>query len=120
MALPRNRPINETVVSAGLSDIGTAGSAFAVAPVKGRIERAFSVIGAAISGADSTWSIEINGSAVTGSSVTVANAGSAAGDVDSCEPTGAHLVDEGDTIEFVNAGESTGPAPVSFFAVIRQ
>lgn len=122
MALPVPRPLTEVVVGAYWSDISTAGSAFAVAPCKGRIVRVYSVIYAAITVADATWTVEINGTAITGISVTVANASSAAGDVDSDEPTAVStsLVTEGATIEFVNAAGSTTTCPVMFYAVIER
>src|SRR5688500_15402267 len=82
MALPVPRPISETQVSAYMADLSTASSAFAVAPCRGRIVRVYSTIYAAITGADATWTLEVNGVAVTGISVTVTQSGSAAGDVD--------------------------------------
>lgn len=119
MALPVNYPNNELVVQAYHADISTAGSAFTVAPCRGKIVRAYSVIGAAITGADSVWTMEINNTAVTGVSVTVANSGSAAGDMDSATPTGANTVNEGDTIEFISDGASSTTSPVMYVAVIR-
>jgi hypothetical protein len=121
MALPVPRPISETNVSAYLADLSTASSTFAVAPCRGRIVRAYSVIGAAITGADATWTMEINGTAITGISVTVANASSAGGDVDIGLPTASNnVVNEGDTIEFISAGESSTTCPTMFYAVIER
>jgi hypothetical protein len=120
MALPVNRPISELTVGTFLADLATAGSAFAVAPCRGRIVRAYSVIANAITTANGTWSLEINGTAVTGSTGTIAYDGSAAGDVDTVEPTGANTVNEGDTIEFVNGGECDTTTPTMFYAVIER
>lgn len=120
MALPNNRPFTEAAVSANLVDISTASSAFVVAPWRGRIVRAYSVIHAAITSADAVWTMEINGTAITGVSVTVANSGSAAGDVDSATPTGANYVNEGDTIEFVSDGASSTAVAATFTAVIDR
>lgn len=120
MALPVPRPISEIVVQAYMADLSTASSAFAVAPCRGRIVRAYSVIGAAITVADAVWTIEINGTAVTGSSTTVAFTSAAAGDVDVSNPTGSNAVNEGDTIEFVSDGASTTTAPTMFVAVIER
>lgn len=121
MALPIPRPISETVVSAYLADLATAGSAFAMAPCRGHIVRVYSVIYNAITTADGTWTVEINGTAVTGLSVTVTQSGSAAGDVDTAVPTASdNVVNEGDTIEFVNAGECDTTTPTMFYAVIER
>lgn len=121
MALPANRPLSEASVAAYLADLSTASSAFVVSPWRGKITRVYSVIANAITGADSVWTVEVNGTAVTGLSVTVANSGSAAGDVDSAEPTGSdHFVNEGDVIEFVSSGASSTTCPTTFVAVIER
>lgn len=121
MTTPHRRPAEWFTVSAYLADLSTAGSAFTVAPCRGYIKTARSVIENAITVADATWTLEINGTAVTGVSVTVANSGSAAGDVDEGIPTSlsTSLVNEGDAIEFVNAAGSTTTCPVRFHAVIE-
>lgn len=118
MALPVNRPDNEITASAYMADLSTAGSAFVAAPAKGRLVRAQSCIYNAITTANATWSIEVNGVAVTGT-VTVTQSGSAAGDVDSVEYTTDVRVNEGDTIEFISGGESDTTTPTMFTAVIR-
>ena len=121
MALPVPRPISETSVSAYLADLSTASSAFTVATSRGRIVRAYSTIYNAITTADATWTLEINGTAVTGIAVTVTQSGSAAGDVDTGLPTASNnVVNEGDTIEFVSAGESDTTTPTMFVAVIER
>lgn len=118
MALPINRPGNEIVVGNQLADISAASTTYAVAPAKGRLVRAYSVLHGAITGADCTWTMTINGTAVTGTA-TVANSGSAAGDVDSVTFSGDVRVNEGDALGFVSAGESSTTAIASFFAVIQ-
>ncbi len=122
MALPVNRPISEAPASAYMADISTASSAFTVAPYKGHIVRAYSTIYNAITVADSVWTMKINGTAITGISVTVANSGSAAGDVDTGNPTAVSTtyVNEGDTIEFVSDGASSTTCPAMFVAVIER
>lgn len=119
MSLPNNYPFNEYVVSAYLADLSTSSSTYAAAPVTGKIVRAYSAIGAAITGADSTWTMAINGTAVTGVSVVVANSGSAAGDIDTGIPTAANHVVDGDTITFTTDGASSTTCPTMFYAVIR-
>lgn len=122
MALPVNRPINEVAVFAQMADLSTAGSTYAVATHRGRLKRAYSVIGAAITGADATWTIHVrSGSALK--TVTVANASSAAGDVDSVElgyMGTSNFVNEGDLITFTSAGESSTTSLTRFCAVIER
>ncbi len=120
MALPDHHPLNEVVVWAHLPDLSTASSAFAVAPVRGRIIKLGSVIYNAITVADAAVSSRIAGNAIAGGAWTVTQAGSAAGDVDTASPTGANTVAEDQIIEFVSDGGSTTACPAMFFAVIRK
>jgi hypothetical protein len=118
MPLPTNRPSNEVVVSVALADISAESTAYAVAPVSGRLVRAFSVLNSAITGADCTWVVEVNGVAVTGT-VTVANSGSGAGTIDSITYPQHVPVVEGQLIAFNSAGEASTTAIANFYAVIR-
>lgn len=119
MALPTNYPANEMAVTGRMSDVSTAGSLYLAAPTSGYLHRAYSCIENAITGADCTWTVEVNNVAVTGT-VTITQSGSAAGDVDSITyPVHGTRVNAGDTIEFVSAGESSTTTPTHFTAVIR-
>jgi hypothetical protein len=123
MALQVNKPISEIVVSAYMADISAASSAYAVAPMRGRVVRAYSVLQGSISAADAVWTMEINGTAISGVSVTVANSGSAAGDVDTSGDipnSSTNAVNEGDTVEFVSDGASSTTAAAMFYAVIER
>jgi len=120
MALPVNTPSNEVIVKfPTMTDVSAAGSVYAACPVRGKLVRAYSCLGGAITGADCTWTMEVNNVAVTGTA-TIANSGSAVGDVDSVNLTGAATnVNQGDTLEVVSAGESSTTATCDFWAVIR-
>jgi len=120
MALYNNRPLTEATVQAYLVDISTASSAWVVSPWRGKITRVYSIIDTAITGANAVWTLEINGTAVTGVSVTVTQSGSAAGDMDEGTPTGANTVEEGDKIEFISDGASSTTSAVMFTAVIER
>jgi hypothetical protein len=122
LALPEPRPLSEATVCAYMADLSTASSAFVVAPFRGRVVRAYSTIYNAITVANAVWTMEINGTAITGVSVTVAFSGSAAGDVDTGTPTAVSTtyVNEGDVIEFVSDGASTTTCPTMFVAVIER
>jgi hypothetical protein len=119
MALPKNRPLDVIRVHAYMADVSTAGSAFAIAPTRGRIVKMGSVIYNAITGADSAITSEINNTAITGGSWTITQSGSAAGDIDTAEPTAARDVVEDDRIEFISDGTSSTTCPAMFFADIE-
>jgi hypothetical protein len=118
MALPERQPANEVVVNASMADVSTQGSIYVAAPCTGNLVRAYSCIANAITGADCTWSMEVNGVAVTGTA-TITQSGSAAGDVDEVIFSAPVRVNKGDTIEFISAGESSTTCVTEFSAVIR-
>jgi hypothetical protein len=91
-----------------------------VSPWRGQLKRVYSALHVAITGANAVWTMEINGTAVTGVSVTITQSGSAAGDVDSGEPTAVTYLNEGDVIEFISDGASSTTAPTTFTAVIER
>jgi hypothetical protein len=120
MALPRNKPISNKYAQTYLADVSTAGSAFASAPRRGRIVKVWSILYGPITGADAAVTVKINGTAVPGLALTIAQDGSAAGDVDSAEngsPIVA-IVNPGDSIEFASDGASSTTAPAGFLAEI--
>ena len=114
------RTLNDYFLSVKLSDVSTAGSAYVVAPDNGKIIKIYSVLGGAIATADAAITTEINGVAVTGGAITIATSSSAAGDVDSAEPTAANSVQEGDVIEIITNGASTNTVPAEFTVIIRR
>jgi hypothetical protein len=120
MALTVNHPLSEVAVSAYLADSGTASSTFTVAPFRGTIVKLYSVVHAAIGTANNAVTPKINGTAVTGGTLTQLTASSAAGDVVSATPTAANLVNEGDNIEFASDGAGSNTTPSTFIAVIRR
>jgi hypothetical protein len=122
MALNNIRPANEVAVFAQMADLSTAGSTYAVATHRGRLKRAYSVIGAAITGADCTWTVSVRGGSAL-RTATVANAASAAGDVDSVDlgfMGTSNFVNEGDLITFTSNGESSTTSLTRFCAVIER
>jgi hypothetical protein len=120
MALTVNHPtLKEQRVTCYMADVGTAGSAFCTAPFRGKIVKMGSVIYGALGTADAAISSKINGTAITGGTWTVTQSGSAAGDVDTAEPTAANNVNEDDVIEFITDGASSNTVPTMFWAVIQ-
>ena len=120
MALPENRPLTEGVLNAQMADISTASTVYVPVPWRGRIVRYHSAIANAITTADGSISLTINGTAVVRSTITVTQSGSAAGDVDSAFPTGANYVNEGDYISIVSTGACDTTCITQFSIVIER
>lgn len=119
MALPTNHPLNEHVVWAYMADASAASSAFAVAPVAGKIVKMGSVHYVAITGADNAFTSKIAGTLITGGAWTQVQSGSAAGDAYSAVPTAANVVTEGQNIEFISDGAGSTTCPTMCYAIIR-
>lgn len=121
MALTVNHPLLKQVrVTAYMADVSTAGSAFAISPIRGKVIEVGSVIYNAITTADSAASTKIAGTAITGGTWTIAFSGSAAGNVNSAVPTAANTCNEGDNIEFITDGASSTTCPAEFYAIVEM
>ena len=114
------RTLNDYFVTAEIEDVSTASSTFVAIPDGGKVIKIITALQGAISGGDAAISFEIGGTAITGGGITVANSGSAAGDVDTAEPTAANRVEEDGTIEMITDGGSTGTAKLLVTFVIRR
>lgn len=77
------------------------------APRGGAITRVFSVLDAALATGDATLTAKIGATAVTGGVVTVVQAASAAGQLNSAEAIAANTVAEGDIISLTVGGTNT-------------
>lgn len=95
-----------------IPDISTADQRYVVPGFRGKITRISSAINGAIATADADLTAKIGGTAVTGGVITVAQSGSAAGDVDSATPTGANTFTASDAIEVETDGASTNTVAV--------
>ena len=114
------RTLNDYFLTAKITDISTAGSTFVAVPDGGRIIKIFSCIKNAITTADAALTFELGGTAITNGDITVTQSGSAAGDVDSSEPTAANSVEEGDAIEMITDGSSATACEAIITFVIRR
>ena len=114
------RTLNDYFVYGEIADVSTASSTFVAVPDSGKIIKIITSLQGAISGGNAGISFEIGGTAVTGGGITVAHSGSAAGDVDSAEPTAANNVEEGGTIEMITDGASTGAKKLNVTFIIRR
>jgi hypothetical protein len=114
------RTLNDYFITAEIEDISTASSTFVAIPDGGKVVKILTALQGAISGADAAITFEIGGTAMTNSAITVANSGSAAGDVDTSAPSAANRVEEGGSIEMITDGGSTGTAKLVVTFVIRR
>ena len=94
-------------VHTSMLDCSAASSVWAIAPKAGTIVKCWTVINNAITVGDAAITFELGGTAITGAGITIANAGSAAGTVDSSVPTALNVVTEGQAIECITDGGST-------------
>ena len=100
-------------LSAELTDVSTASSTWVAAPFDGFVGRIKTILHGAIATADALVGLEIAGVDVTGGQVTIANSGSAAGDVDESESTALNVVTEGAAVEIDTNGASTNTISVT-------
>lgn len=105
-------------IPARITDISTASSRFVPCPVAGTITKVISVLQGAITVADGSFRLRIGGTPVTDSDVTIAQSGSAAGDVDTAVPTAANTVTADSAIEIQSLGTSTDVAEVEVLIVV--
>jgi hypothetical protein len=122
MALPSNRPFNEAVIVGHMADLATASdTAYLVATHRGRFKRAYTIIANAITTANATVSVKVNGTTI--GTITIATSGSAAGDVDTVylgyQGT-SNFVNEGDLITFVSDGAADTTTITRCTAVIER
>lgn len=106
MALPVIRPLSTRFTTVMIEDISTAGQIYVVPGFAGRIKKVSTVLNGAIATADAVLTLKIAGTAVTGGTITVAFSGSAAGDIDTCEPTAARTFTDAQAIEIETDGAS--------------
>ena len=114
------RTLNDYFLECHLDDVSTAGTVRVAVPDNGRVIKITSVLGGTISGANAGITAKVNTTNMTGGTITIAHSGSAAGDIDTCEPTGANSVVEGDYIAIATDGASTGTHSAHFTIVIRR
>tara|TARA_R100000008_G_scaffold85216_1_gene74581 strand:- start:887 stop:1234 length:348 start_codon:yes stop_codon:yes gene_type:complete len=114
------RTLNDYFIYGEIADVSTASSTFVAVPDGGKIIKIATALQGAISGGNAAITFEIGGTAVTGGAITVAHSGSAAGDVDTAEPTAANSVAEDGTIEMITDGGSTGTQKLNVTFTVRR
>lgn len=116
-------PLDEFYVTVDVTDVSTAASAFNVAPAAGVLQRVYTVLHSAITGADANLTAEFAGTAVNGFAIVVAQSGSAAGDIDTDTPTAAHAstdVAAGDAVELITDGASSTAARLTGVFIFKR
>lgn len=99
--------VNLTSMEFNIDSINTAKSHFIVIPYAGDIIKIWTAVDQAIAGGDVILTPKIATVTVTGGAITIANAGSAAGDIDSSTPSGANTVTAGQALEVACDGGTT-------------
>ena len=108
MALTVNHPLlKETRVQTQTTSIGgTPLACYAGIPIRGRISKIQAVDQGAITTADCTMTVAVNGTTNTALAFTIALTGAAAGRVTAATPTSAVYVSEDDYITLTPSGAS--------------
>lgn len=110
MGYPVQLPLTWKPMTVRFTDVSAPGSVWVHPGFRGKIRKLSSVLHGAITGADSVITVEIGGTAVTGATLTIANASSAAGDVDTATPTALNSFTEDQPIEVITSGASSTTA----------
>ena len=114
------RTLNDYFLTSKITNISASGSTFVPVPDGGKVIKIITSIANAITSADAALTWEIGGTAMTSSAITVTQSGSAAGDVDTAEPTALNTVSEGGTIEMITDGGSSTACECVVTFVIRR
>ena len=114
------RTLNDYFLTSTIADISTASSTFVPVPDGGKIIKIITALQGAIGTANAAITFEIGGTAITGGAITVTQSGSAAGDVDTAEPTAANDVAEDGSIEMITDGASSNTIKLVVTFVIRR
>tara|TARA_Y100000114_G_scaffold157167_2_gene187708 strand:+ start:21044 stop:21436 length:393 start_codon:yes stop_codon:yes gene_type:complete len=114
------RTLNDYFLTVKMTDVSTSGSVFVTVPDGGTVIKIMSVIDGAIGTADAVITPSIGGTNITNGAITITQSGSAAGDVDTSEPTAANSVVEGDSIKLTTNGASSNTIAATFTIIIRR
>ena len=88
--------------------LGAAHDCYLVIPIDCSIVKIYSVIYGSLSNADETLSFYDNDATeLTGSSITITQSGSAAGDIDTSTPTSNNRFEAGDVLKIAVGGENS-------------
>ncbi len=105
--------VNKIHIPVSAGDLaGATGNVYRfVSPVAGTITKLTSVLEGALTVGDATITASIGGTPVTGGALTITQAGSAAGDIDTAVPSAANAVTAGQAVALTVAGANTATVP---------
>lgn len=114
------RPLQDFFLHGVFEDVCTADTIHFGVPSGGQVVKIITVLQSAVTGSNAAITSNINGTAITGGALTITASGSAAGDVDTAEPTAANDVQEDDFVAVVTDGGCTGPDELAVTVVFRR
>jgi hypothetical protein len=104
--------LNDDVLTLDIADASAEAVYYMLCPYAGTITKIWTVIDSAVLTADVTLTAAIGVTAVTNGVVTITQAGSAAGDIDSATPTALNVVTAGQAVNLtVTGGGAAGTGP---------
>lgn len=110
--------VNDYFISAKIEDVSTAGQIYIPVIEAGKIVEISTALNGAIATADAVLTVKT--AEGTAGTITITQSGSAAGDVDSLEPTSNNNVVSGGTIEIETNGASTNTISVDIVIRVRR
>lgn len=113
------RTLNDYFVYGKIEDVSTAGQIYIAVPDSGKIVKVFSALNGTIATAPAVLTFKTAEGTVT-ETISILHTGSAAGDVDTAEPSDNNNVIEGGYIEIETSGASTNAVSVEVCVVVRR
>ena len=111
--------LNTKVIVCEIDDISSGTDlAYIVSPYAGTLSKVYTVIHGAITAADAVLTVNVNGGTNITNTITIDQASSVAGIVDSCDPGDNHTVAAGNYIKVTSDGGSTGACKATVIFVI--
>ena len=118
MPLPGNRTLNTIDLTAYTPSCGASPvAAYIRVPFRCRLIKATGILGGAITSADATVTVSANSTTLT--TFTVAQAGSAAGQLFAATPASPAYLNEDDVIVLTPSGASGAAIPMHFSVAVR-
>lgn len=111
--------VNKRELTVRIADVSTAEVIYVPIPWACTVTKITSALSATITGADSTIDFANHAGGAMGT-ITIANAGSAAKDVDSLTPSSNNTFTAGQVLTIDNNGEATNTAPVVLVIELTQ
>lgn len=112
------RTLNDYFLTTKIEDVSTAGQVYVAVPDDGKVIKVISALNGTIATADAV--LTVKGAEGTMGTITIEDSGSAAGDVDTLEPSANNNVLEDGTIEIETNGASSNTISVDVTLIVRR